>query len=221
MVQDPFPRSLAVLAGLLYLVIILAGMGTELGVRGAVVVRGDAAATAAGIAAHAVLFRLGFLAETAMVLADAALAVLLYRMLALAGPLLSLTAMVFRLIQSAILALNLMHPFSALLLATGGADPAAVLLEMTLQAHVCDLGLIFFGVNCVLTGLLLMRLPAAPSLLGGGILASGLVYLTGSALRFIAPALRQLAEPAYLLPLLAETAFCLWLLFRAGERLQR
>ena len=206
------------LAGLLYLLIILAGVGAELLVRGAVVVPGDAAATAARIVENSGLFRAGFAAEAAMAAADAALAVLLYRMLAPAGAVMSLTAMVFRLIQSAILAMNLMHHYGALLLAQSGAAPEAVMHELTLQAHVYDLGLIFFAINCLLTGVLLIRLPGGPNWIGAGIIASGAVYLTGSLARFLAPEWHGMVEPAYLVPLVAESAFCVWLLWRGGER---
>lgn len=56
-----------------------------------------------------------------------------------------------------------------------------------------------------------------PRILGLGIGLSGVVYLTGSLLRFAAPDLQALVAPAYLLPLIAETAFCLWLLFLPGQ----
>jgi Domain of unknown function (DUF4386) len=55
----PQPRTLARIAGLLYLLVALLG-GFGIAVRSAVVVRGDAAATTENIRASATLFRLGF-----------------------------------------------------------------------------------------------------------------------------------------------------------------
>jgi hypothetical protein len=48
---------------------------------------------------------------------------------------------------------------------------------------------------------------------------SGLVYMTGSALRLADPTIAEAFAPAYGVPVLAESAFCLWLLFAgAGAR---
>ena len=57
------PRVRARIAGLLYVIVIAGGIFAELGVRGRLVVAGDAAATAQNIAAHELLYRLGFAVE--------------------------------------------------------------------------------------------------------------------------------------------------------------
>ena len=49
--------------------------------------------------------------------------------------------------------------------------------------------------------------------IGYGLIAGGLVYLVGSVTRFVAPRYLSTLEPAYAIPLIAELAFCLWLLF--------
>jgi len=49
---------------------------------------------------------------------------------------------------------------------------------------------------------------------GVGLAIAGLVYLAGSGLRFFAPDLSPTFMPAYGLTILAETAFCLRLLFQ-------
>jgi hypothetical protein len=97
------------------------------------------------------------------------------------------------------------------------SDVDLVLSFITLHAYGYDLGLFFFTVNCLLTAQLMIRSAWVPRILGLGIGLSGLVYLTGSLLRFAAPELQALVAPAYLLPLIAETAFCLWLLFLPGQ----
>lgn len=83
-------RSLARLAGALYLTIIVCGLFAEFYVRQQLVVPGDVDATAARIRDGATLFRIGFAAETVMVLADVALAVLLYFLLHPGGIILAL-----------------------------------------------------------------------------------------------------------------------------------
>ena len=49
---------------------------------------------------------------------------------------------------------------------------------------------------------------------GIGLAIAGLVYLAGSGLRFFAPELSSGFAPAYGLTIVAETAFCLRLLFQ-------
>jgi hypothetical protein len=70
-------------------------------------------------------------------------------------------------------------------------------------------------VNAVLLGLLLGRAAWAPTWLGGLLGVAGLVYLAGSFTRLVAPDLAAVIAPAYAVPILAESATCLWLLFFA------
>ncbi|MEP3332276.1 DUF4386 family protein [Sedimentitalea sp.] len=70
-----------------------------------------------------------------------------------------------------------------------------------------------------MTAVLIVQSGFFPRVLGLGIGLSSLVYLSGSILRFIAPDLHGIIAPAYVVPLVAETAFCLWLLFTPKSRL--
>ena len=96
-------------------------------------------------------------------------------------------------------------------LAPGQADAIAALF-LNMHGHGYDLGLVFFGLNSLMTGVLIWRSGFIPKALGAGIAAAGTVYLIGSTLRFFAPELSPAFAPAYGLTVLAETAFCLWLL---------
>ena len=51
-------------------------------------------------------------------------------------------------------------------------------------------------------------------MLGILMIAAGLVYLTGSYLLFLAPALADSFAPVYIVPLVAELSLCLWLLIK-------
>ncbi|MDH3263081.1 MAG: DUF4386 domain-containing protein [Paracoccaceae bacterium] len=211
------PQFEARLAGLLYLLIIAAGLTAELGIRAQLIVPGDPAATATSILAREGLFRLSLGLDVAMGLSDAGLAVLLYVLLRPAGPTLALMAMVFRLVQTAILGANLLNQQAALIALTGPApaDPEALaLLMLSTQSHGYDLALFFFGVASLMTGALIFRSGYLPRSLGLLLAAAGAVYLTGSALRFLAPALSAGFAPAYGVTLLAETGLALWLLAR-------
>ena len=210
-----FPITLAQarFAGFCYLVIILCGVGSEVALRGPLIDLGSAEATARAIGAETLRFRLSILADVVMALADAALAILLFLMFRSVSAGLALSALVFRLLQSGLIAAGLLYLQAALLV----TDAEQALSFITLHAYGYDLGLIFFGVNCLLTAHLIINSGFAPRLLGLGIGVSGLVYLTGSTLRFAAPDLHSFAGPAYLVPLIAETAFCLWLIFLPGH----
>jgi hypothetical protein len=203
------------LAGFLYLVIIVFGISSEVLLRGPILASGDAEAVAAAIAATPGSLRLSIAADAVMAMADAGLAVLLFLILRPMGAGLALAAMVFRLMQGAVIAASLMLLLAAL--RPDLAPQALALIEMHGAGY--DLGLAFFGANSVLTGILLCRLGGLARVLAAGIMLSGVVYLTGSALRLAEPSLALAFAPAYGVPVLAESAFCLWLLLAgAGAR---
>ena len=101
------------LAGLLYLVIIVTGLGAELGFRGPLIDFGDADATATAILAAPGQFRLAIAADLVMALSDAGLAILLYLIFRTMAPGLALSAMVFRLIQTVLIAASVMALLTA------------------------------------------------------------------------------------------------------------
>lgn len=210
------------LAGLLYLVIIVTGLGAELGFRGPLIDFGDADATATAILAAPGQFRLAIAADLVMALSDAGLAILLYLIFRTMAPGLALSAMVFRLIQTVLIAASVMALLTAWLVLSRADTltdaPTLTLVFLDLHTHGYDLGLVFFGVNSLIMGLLVWRSSLFAKALGVGLAIAGLVYLVGSSLRFFAPDLSSLFMPAYGLTILAETAFCLRLLVQKGPR---
>ncbi|NNK66559.1 MAG: DUF4386 domain-containing protein [Rhodobacteraceae bacterium] len=202
------------LAGLAYLVIILCGVWAEGVVRGSLVIPGDASATADAIRAALGLFRASLLADATMALADITLAVLFFTLLRHIQPVLALLAMVLRLVQAGLIGASLIALAAVPGLVTSGDDSLA-LTFIGLHATGYDIGLIFFAVNCGLMAVLLSRSGGVPRVIVYGIAAAGAVYLTGSILRLLAPELAAGFAPAYLIPLVAESALCLWLLIRA------
>lgn len=203
-------------AGVLYLVIIATGLTGELALRGPLI-GASPAETAAALASGEMLLRLSVLADAVMISADVALAILLFAILAPAGRLLASLAAAFRLIQAAILGAGLTTLFSALVWSGAGQQDMAH-SALLLHATGYDLGLIFVGISSVLTGLLLIRHPAFPAWLGTMIAAAGLVYLAGSTLRVTLPDAYALFQPAYLVAVIAETAFAVRLLAKGLPR---
>jgi hypothetical protein len=222
------PLIYARVGGLLYLIIIVFGISSEVVIRSSLIVPGDADVTASNILQSQTLFRMGFVADSIMLLADVAIAVVLYILLKPVNRILSLTAAAFRLMQAAILGLNLLNYYAALLLLTGAGYIATfegkelnllAMFFLNLHSHGYDLGLIFFGVSNLILGYLVIKSKYIPAILGFGLIGAALVYLSGSYTRFLFPSYVSFMEPVYIIPLIAELSFCLWLLVK-GVRVQ-
>ena len=208
---DPLP--IARLAGIALFVIILSGIWADGIGRPAFIFPDDAAATAVAISASPDLFRLTLAADLAKTLASITLAGLAFLLLRPAGPGLARAAMALRLTQAALLGAGLILTAGIPMALQSGSD-ATVLRLTELHATLRHTGLIALGLNSLLISVLLSRIHDLPRLVALGIRAAGVVYLAGTAVRFLFPDLHGLIEPAYLLPLVAETALGLWLLTR-------
>jgi len=212
--------------GLAYLGIIATGIFAEVGVRLPLVDVGDPVATAANIADSALLFRLGILADVAMVALDVIVAIGLLALLSHVSRPLAQLAAALRLIQAAVISANLMNMTLALQLATGGPGaealgsgaPGLVLASMELHGVMYDLGLVFFGLSCLVLAGLLVASRSVPSVLGWGVGIAGAVYLVGSFAALGAPGWSATIDPLYGVAFLAELAFAVWLVARGMPR---
>jgi hypothetical protein len=200
------------LAGLMYLGIILLGIGAEGALRGPLIDWSNATATAQAIQDRLVLFRLSTGFDIGMALLDVALAVLFFRMLRSMNEGLALTALVFRLMQAAIITANIMALYAAEQALTGDPLPA-----LARHAAGYDLGLIFFAVNTLIMARLLAIPGLAPRGLCWALAAAGVVYLLGGLTRFLTPDLNSMMQPAYLIPVVAEVWLMGWLLIKGPK----
>ena len=194
--------------------IILAGLSAEFLFRGPLVASDSAARVTDAITAAMPVFRAGLVSDTVMLVADIALALLFYILLKDRMPRLALAAMVFRLMQAAVIAASLV------LLATvpdliASGQPDLVFAAIKAHAGGYDLGLILFGVNSFLMAIIFVNASCVARVIAFGIAAAGCVYITGGVLRLSAPDWLTLFQPAYLICIVAETALCLWLLITA------
>jgi hypothetical protein len=215
------PKKTARVTGVLYLIIIVCGMFSEVYIRAGLIVPGDAATTADNIAASELLFRVGFASDMFVFLSDVAVAVLLYVLLRPVSRIVALIAAAFRLAGTAIYGVNLLNYFVALLL-LGGADYLAVfepvqldamaLLFLEMHGHGYDLGLVFFGLHCLMLGYLLFRSDLFPRILGVLMVLAAFGYVVGSFTRFLFPHYSAAVAPIYVAPLVGELSLCLWLL---------
>jgi hypothetical protein len=221
--NDLPPLFYARIAGVLYLIIIVFGIFSEVIVRSNIIVVDAASATVNNIMASRSWFRLGFAADSIMLLCDVAIAAFFYVLFKSVNKTLSLITAAFRLTQAAILGLNLLNYYSALLLLTGteyttvfNTDQlyALVMLFLDMHSHGYDLGLLFFGISNFILGYLIIKSNYFPSLLGYGLIVAAVVYLSGSYTRFLSPESVPLMKPFYLIPLITELLFCFYLLVR-------
>ncbi|HEX9786794.1 MAG TPA: DUF4386 domain-containing protein, partial [Candidatus Binatia bacterium] len=150
------PRLKARIAGGLYLIVIVAGIFAEVFVRGALIVPGDAAATASNILASEPLFRLGFAADLVAVAAYIGVTALLYELLKPVSRTLALLGTFFGLAGSAIMAVNMVNHLAPLFfLADAGylsafdMDQLQALARVSLRLHGLgyNIAIVFFGLH--------------------------------------------------------------------------
>lgn len=208
--------------GLFYLVIIVCGMFTEMFVRTSLIVPGDAATTVANIVANEMLFRMGFVSDLIMVIADVVVAATFYVLLRPVNNGLALLSALFRLTQSSILGINLLNHYNAILLLSDNtylemlgerALQAQVLFYLSAQSYGYLIGLIFFAFSCIILGYLMYRSPLFPNIFGLLLPMAGLGYLIDSFTNFLYP--RYAAVTEYLVvisALVAEVGLCLYLI---------
>jgi hypothetical protein len=222
------PQPYARFAGLLYLVIIAAGMFGELHVRGALVVSGDAAATAARIAAAPGLWRSGIVLDLLMHVCDVFVMWAIYQLLRPTSRRLALLVLLLNLIQTAVLVANKLLLLVPLLLSETHPAYLTAFTDAQLQAigyfairlheHGFGVGLVFFGFVCLVEGYLIRRSGYLPRLIGAAMQLAGVCYIANTALLLLAPGIQGQLFPFVMLPcLLAELSFALWLTIKGVD----
>ena len=224
------PQVYARIGGLAYLIIIVAGFLGEMFVRNALVVSGDATATANKIMANPLLWRIGIAGDIVMHVCDVVLMVVLYVLLKPVHRYLALMAMIFTLIQTAVLVANKMNLLMPLFLFDNAAylksfDPqqlqAWAYLSIKAHGYGFGVGLIFFGFTCLLSGYLIFKSGYLPKWIGVLMQIAGLCYLVNSFSLILYPPLADKLFPAILIPaLVAELSLCLRLLIK-GVNVER
>lgn len=218
------PRTYLRAAGVAYIANILLGLFGETLVRGTLVVAGDALATMTNIANSPGLWRAGIAGDLVMQLLDIPLIVLFYLLLRPVSHPLALTATVFNIVQTSVLAANKLSLLPPLLLSAeylGHSQlPPQLLASLTafsvnLHSHGFGIGLIFFGFTCMIRGHLIVKSGFLPPILGILLMAAGVSYLVNSFALLLTPDIASMLFPWILLPsLVGELALSLWLLVR-------
>ena len=214
-------KRLARIAGVLYLVVAVVGGLAHLYVRGKVYVPGDAATTAAKVAANADLVRIGVLADLVAAAVFVMLALVLYVVLAPTGVALARAMLTFVAISAGMTSLNIVYQFAGLLVATeqsyAGSD-ALVLLLFDLQHYGYLASQVFFGLWLAPLGILAYRSGMFPRALGVVLIAACVGYLIDTVLQFLAPSLANAVSIVTLVPPIVGEFWMLGYLLVKGVR---
>lgn len=219
------PQVYARVAGLLYLIVIVAGIIAQTVISGRIVVDGDAAATATNILTHRDLFQLGFTIYLIEMACQIAQTVLFYILLKPVGRNVALLALVFSLIGCTIKTLSRLFYIAPVLVLGGsgylsafnpGQLQALSLLLLNVNDQAAGIALVFFGFSTLLNGYLIFRSTFLPRVLGVLSMLGGMGWLT-----FIYPPLSNQLF-LYVLPiaLLGSGLLIFWLVVK-GVNLEK
>jgi hypothetical protein len=225
-IAETSPRCKARIAGVFYLLTILTRMFVEIFVRKRLVVLDNAAATATNILAHEPLWWWGFAGDIVAFASYAALTALLYELFKPVNRSLSLVAAFFSLVACVVQSMSSLFHLAPLVL-LGGAPYLKVFTLEQLQALALvflrlraaayhNIGLVFFGLYCLLVGILILRSRFLPRILGVLMALAGLSYVL-----FLSPPLVRSLQPYILVfPGVGQISLTLWLL-AIGVNVQR
>ena len=217
-------------AGYGYLAIIVLAIFAEFFVRSTLVVPGDAAATTSNIVANSRMFRVGISSYLLAAIFDVLVAVALYVYLLPVNKTIALLAAWFRLVHAIIFALALGNLFNVLHLLSGvdympGPESTDVQAQVMLFLNAFDyewlVGLVFFGLHCLLLGYLIIKSNFMPNIIGLILIVAALGYVVDSFAHFLMSNysdyedlfLMIVALPA----LIGELSLCLWLLIKGAK----
>jgi hypothetical protein len=218
------PQTYARIAGVIYLIIIVAGAIDEALIRSRLIVPRNAAATAQNIMAAQTLFRVSVAGDLFMHICDIPTILIFYLLLKPISKNLALLAALFNLVQTAILGLNKLNLLATLSFLGGAGylkalDPhqlqALAYLSLDLHESGFGIGLVFFGFSCLISGYLMFKSGYFPRLLGVLLIIAGLCYIINTFAQILSPTVAETLFPAILMPaFIGELSVCLWLLVK-------
>lgn len=217
-------KSLARIAGFCYLVVIATGLFSEVFVRQTLTVSNDALTTAHNIQTNEMLFRWGFVADLINFVVGIPTILIIYHFFKKSNKILLQIALSLVIIQTAIIAVNLLNQITPLLLLANDTYlntfqqsqlATLSLLSLNIQSQGYAIGLVFFGFYCILIGFAIYKTNAMPRVIGVLYAIAGLCYLINSFTMFLSkgfanPIFVYLAIPIFI----GELSVCLWLLIK-------
>jgi hypothetical protein len=224
LVSGIHPQIYARVGGVAYLIIIILGLMGEIFIRGKMIEAGDATATVANLAASPLAWRLGIAGDLVMHICDVILTMVFYVLFKPVNKNLALLAVLFNLVQTAVLVANKLNLLTSLFL-TGNADylkafnsqqlQAMAYLSIKMHDYGFGIGLIYFAFTCLIIGFLIIRSGFMPSIIGVFMGIAGICYLINSFALLLNPTLAKNLFPFILAPaFIGELSLCLWLLIK-------
>ena len=217
-------KSLARIAGFCYLIVIVTGLFSEVFVRQALRVPNDALATAYNIQSNEMLFRWGFVADLINFVIGIPTILIIYHFFKKSNKIILQIALALVIIQTAIIAINLLNQITPLLLLGNDAYlntfqqnqlATLSLLSLNIQSQGYGIGLVFFGFYCVLIGYVIFKTNAIPKIIGVLYAIAGLCYLINSFTMFLSKGFENPFFVYFAIPIfIGELSLCLWLLIK-------
>lgn len=220
----PTIQRYARVAGVAMLLSIVFGGLGEAYLPAKIIVSGDAAASAANILAHPMLFRASFATYFVEGVCDVALCLLWYVILKPVNRHLALMSAFFGIVSMVMYAVAQSSFFAASLVVRDASVAAAFTVEqrnalvmicLRLSVMVAALFLAIYGIATMLRGWLIMRSGYLPKVLGILFMIGGFGFIVRTATYVLAP---SLSSAIYLLPMAAAgLPLMVWLLWRGVD----
>ena len=217
------------IAGVLYLIIIAAGVYAELFVRERLI-GPDAAVTAANIIAHASQYRFGIIADLSTFVLAIPLTVIFYVLLKPVSKDLALLTVLLNVVQDAIGGMNALNTYrplqllgSASYLKAFNREQLEAMALLSLKAHTIGFGiaLLFFGVCCTILGYLIYKSGFLPRVLGILLAIAGCCYVVNSVAEILSPHTATMLVPWILMPaFIGELSLALWLAVKGVDAIR-
>jgi hypothetical protein len=214
-------------AGLLYLLLVIASPLRYIYIPSALIVRGDATATANNIVAHESLFRLGMVTDLFCGTICIFIVLALYRLLKDVDQSLAVLMVILGgVMPSAIYFFNVVNDAAALILVRGasflsvfdkGQRDALALLFLRMHDQEVFAAQIFWGLWLFPLAILVYRSRFLPRFIAVWLVINGLAYLAMSLTGFLWPRYAKTAGNVAFPALLGEVAFVLWLLIKGAS----
>lgn len=192
------PKSVARIAGTFYLLLAVFSGFAELYVRGTIVERGDAAATAANVLRHETLFRIGFVSDLIGIASFLLVALALFALLKHVNQNVARAMLAFVAVAVAVMTANMLNHYAALMAATDSSFAAAftdaqsdslVLMFLDLHKYGYLVAQVFFGLWLLPLGYLAYKSGLFPKSLGVLLMIGCFSYLADFVVRSLSPAL--------------------------------
>lgn len=209
-------RTTGRIAGFFYLLTFITGF-LQLAVTSRLVVHNNPAATAANFLAHPATVWFGFATDVSVVAWYLVVTALLYVIFRPVNGIVALVAAFFSLAACAsqiVSAAFHVAPLAILTIPTTALTAAQMqeiaFTSLRLYGLIYDSGLVFFGVYCLLIGILIVRCGFIPQIVGALLMFAGVGWLT-----FLWPPFANSLDPYNLLPgLIGEGTLTVWLLVK-------